>query len=223
MTSATDDETDDTQIPILSSRPRLSSMTHGVLPHRQLFRAAARDRRRRRGAARAADVRLCRMGGAARGEPRLPHALGADLAGRRSDPRVVPPPHQALLRGPAQRPRLSVLHLPQARQRSGRRPDARQYPPRLRPGRQPRLLDGRGACAAGLHDGGGQRASFPFAFGTLRLHRIEAACIPANVASIRLLERPASGARALPGNICASTGSGRTTCCMPASRTTRFF
>ena len=29
----------------------------------------------------------------------------------------------------------------------------------------------------------------PFAFGTLRLHRVEAACIPGNDASIRLLER----------------------------------
>jgi [ribosomal protein S5]-alanine N-acetyltransferase len=29
----------------------------------------------------------------------------------------------------------------------------------------------------------------PFAFETLRLHRIEAACIPANLASIRLLEK----------------------------------
>jgi [ribosomal protein S5]-alanine N-acetyltransferase len=32
-------------------------------------------------------------------------------------------------------------------------------------------------------------AVIPFAFGTLRLHRIEAACIPGNIASIRLLER----------------------------------
>jgi len=32
-------------------------------------------------------------------------------------------------------------------------------------------------------------AIVPFAFGTLKLHRIEAACIPANVASIRLLEK----------------------------------
>jgi ribosomal-protein-alanine N-acetyltransferase len=32
------------------------------------------------------------------------------------------------------------------------------------------------------------RALIPFAFGTLRLHRIEAACIPTNTASIRLLE-----------------------------------
>ena len=32
------------------------------------------------------------------------------------------------------------------------------------------------------------RAVVPFAFGTLRLHRLEAACIPTNTASIRLLE-----------------------------------
>jgi [ribosomal protein S5]-alanine N-acetyltransferase len=33
------------------------------------------------------------------------------------------------------------------------------------------------------------RAVLPFAFSTLRLHRVEAACIPANAASIRLLEK----------------------------------
>jgi [ribosomal protein S5]-alanine N-acetyltransferase len=33
------------------------------------------------------------------------------------------------------------------------------------------------------------RAVIPFAFSTLRLHRVEAACIPANAASIRLLEK----------------------------------
>jgi ribosomal-protein-alanine N-acetyltransferase len=32
-------------------------------------------------------------------------------------------------------------------------------------------------------------AILPFAFETLRLHRIEAACIPGNVASTRLLEK----------------------------------
>jgi [ribosomal protein S5]-alanine N-acetyltransferase len=32
-------------------------------------------------------------------------------------------------------------------------------------------------------------AILPFAFATLRLHRMEAACIPANTASVRLLER----------------------------------
>ena len=33
------------------------------------------------------------------------------------------------------------------------------------------------------------RAVIPFAFGTLRLHRLEAACIPTNLASIKLLEK----------------------------------
>src|SRR5712691_9364762 len=33
------------------------------------------------------------------------------------------------------------------------------------------------------------RALVPFCFGTLRLHRLEAACIPANTASTRLLEK----------------------------------
>jgi ribosomal-protein-alanine N-acetyltransferase len=33
------------------------------------------------------------------------------------------------------------------------------------------------------------RAVIPFAFATLRLHRLEAACIPTNVGSIRLLEK----------------------------------
>ena len=33
------------------------------------------------------------------------------------------------------------------------------------------------------------RALVPFCFGTLRLHRLEAACIPGNTASVRLLEK----------------------------------
>jgi ribosomal-protein-alanine N-acetyltransferase len=35
----------------------------------------------------------------------------------------------------------------------------------------------------------GLRALVPFAFATLRLHRLEAACIPTNAASIALLEK----------------------------------
>ena len=35
----------------------------------------------------------------------------------------------------------------------------------------------------------GVRATIPFVFDTLRLHRLEAACLPRNEASIRLLER----------------------------------
>jgi len=33
------------------------------------------------------------------------------------------------------------------------------------------------------------RAAIPFVFDSLELHRLEAACLPANVASIKLLER----------------------------------
>jgi ribosomal-protein-alanine N-acetyltransferase len=36
---------------------------------------------------------------------------------------------------------------------------------------------------------GAVRALVPFSFGSLRLHRLEAACIPSNAASIRLLEK----------------------------------
>ena len=42
---------------------------------------------------------------------------------------------------------------------------------------------GRGLMTAAV------RAVLPFAFQTLRLHRVEAACLPTNAASIRLLER----------------------------------
>jgi ribosomal-protein-alanine N-acetyltransferase len=36
---------------------------------------------------------------------------------------------------------------------------------------------------------GAVQALVPFSFGSLRLHRLEAACIPSNTASIRLLEK----------------------------------
>ena len=42
---------------------------------------------------------------------------------------------------------------------------------------------GRGYMTAAVH------AVIPFVFGTLRLHRMEAACLPHNTASIRLLEK----------------------------------
>ena len=161
-----------------------------------------------------------RMGGLARGEPRLPHALGADLAGRRSHARRLPPPAQALCRGPAQRSRLCLPDLPQRRQRPGRRADARQYPPRRRAGRLHRLLDRRAVCAQGLHDRGGARAG-PVLFrhaaaasarGGLhsRQCRLDPAC----------WKRPVSSARAMRAAICASTGSGRIICSMRGSRTT---
>lgn len=42
---------------------------------------------------------------------------------------------------------------------------------------------GRGIMTAAV------RAVLPFAFSTLKLHRVEAACLPSNAASIRLLEK----------------------------------
>ena len=156
-----------------------------------------------------------RMGGAARGEPRFPHAVGADLAGRRSDPRRVPAPHQALCRGSADRPGLRLPDRPQFRRRAGRRPDAGQYPPRRRPGRQPRLLDGPAVRAPRLHDGGGARRH------SVRLRHAAAASPRSGLHSDQCRLDPAFGenrlrrAKAMRGNICASTASGRITCSMP--------
>ena len=67
---------------------------------------------------------------------------------------------------------------------------------------------------AGLHDRGRARAVAAFAFDELRLHRLEAATMPSNAASIRVLERNgfrARGPRAAA--ISRSTARGRTTCC----------
>ena len=61
----------------------------------------------------------------------------------------------------------------------------------------------------------------PFAFGTLRLHRVEAACIPATPPRSGCSNTPVSSAKASPANISASTGSGRTICCSPGCGTIR--
>ena len=121
--------------------------------------AAAGDRRRRGCTLRAPQSGdYAEWAALARSEPRLPDALGADLAGRRSHPRRLPPAPQALCRGSAQRSRLCLPDLPQRRQCAGRRADARQYPPRRRAGRLHRLLDRRALRPQGLHDRGGARA-----------------------------------------------------------------
>ena len=57
------------------------------------------------------------------------------------------------------------------------------------------------------------RVLLPSLFGELNLHRVEAACIPSNAPSIRVLGNAASAARAWRGVISASTASGRTICC----------
>jgi ribosomal-protein-alanine N-acetyltransferase len=46
------------------------------------------------------------------------------------------------------------------------------------------------------------RAIIPFSFVTLRLHRLEAACIPTNVASIGLLEKSGFQREAMRGYLC---------------------
>ena len=48
---------------------------------------------------------------------------------------------------------------------------------------------------------------------------MEAACIPDNIASVRLLEKTGFQREGFAADICASTGSGRTTCCTHGSRT----
>src|SRR5215212_6804230 len=96
------------------------------------------------------------MGLLAGGEPRVPDAVGTDLAARRPDARRLSAAPEALRRGSAHRPGLPVLPVPPRRRCAGGRIDALQCAPRRRPGRQPRL---------------------------------EAACIPSNIASVRLLEK----------------------------------
>ena len=125
---------------------------YGVFPFDPCERNAARRLGRRRISACRADVGLPAMDGVAREEPRFSHSLGADMAGRRSDSRLLPPPPQALFRGHARRLRLSVSAVPQGRQCAARRHHADQYPPRRRAIGQPRLLDRRSFRASGLYD-----------------------------------------------------------------------
>ena len=147
-------------------------------------------------------------------------ALGADLAGRRSHARRLPPQAQALHRRPARRSRLRLPDLPQRRQRHGRRADARQYPPRRGAGRLHRLLGRRAVCPPGLHDRGHARAhsvlfwdtSSAPAGGGLHSHQCRL--------DRRSWKRPDSSAKAMRGLICASTASGRIICSTRGSRTT---
>ena len=60
------------------------------------------------------------------------------------------------------------------------------------------------------------RALIPYRFGTLRLHRLEAACIPGNAASVGLLEKTGFTARGLCARLSLhQRRSGRTICSMP--------
>ena len=76
---------------------------------------------------------------------------------------------------------------------------------------------GAALCAARLYDGGGAGAH-SVRLRTLRLHRLEAACIPTNVASIRLLEKTGFQREGFAREYLCINGVGRTTCSMPGSR-----
>jgi len=65
------------------------------------------------------------------------------------------------------------------------------------------------------------RALIPAAFDHLRLHRLEAACIPTNLASVRLLEKTGFRREGYARSTSALTGPGRTICCTPACKPTR--
>ena len=52
----------------------------------------------------------------------------------------------------------------------------------------PRAYTTRARMTGRMSEPRHRRAVIPFAFATLRLHRLEAACIPTNAGSIRLLE-----------------------------------
>ena len=66
------------------------------------------------------------------------------------------------------------------------------------------------------------RAAADFVFSTLRLHRLEAACLPHNEASMRLLESVGFQRRGLCARpICASTAGGRTISSSRSSRAIR--
>jgi len=69
-----------------------------------------------------------------------------------------------------------------------RRLDLRADQTWRRPSRDARLLDGRAFRRSWLHGAGGPRRD-RLRFATLRLHRIEAACLPHNDRSIQLLTR----------------------------------
>ena len=123
------------------------------------------------------------------GEPRLSRALGADLAGRRPDPSGLSPPPAPPGRGHRSRRGLRVPHF---------RPDfgraAWAGSRSAASGAACRRAGTLGYWMGAPHAGKGRMtravaATVEFAFSKLRLHRIEAACIPDNAPSIALLER----------------------------------
>ena len=144
--------------------------------------------RRRRLSAPGGAVRLFVLVPAQGREPQLSRAVGADLAGRRPDPSGLSPAPSAPGRRHGSRRGLYVPHFRQRQRRTLGRDHARRGQARGVAERDPRLLDGRVPRRQGADDAR-RRGDGRIRLSRLRLHRIEAACIPENAPSIALLER----------------------------------
>ena len=98
--------------------------------------------------------------------------------------------------------------------RADRRHHARQYPPRRRANRQIGYWMGERYAGHGLMLEA-LELLIPYSFETLRLHRIEAACIPDNQRSMRLLEKAGFQREGYCVPTFVSTACGRITTSMP--------
>ena len=155
------------------------------------------------------------MGRTARPQPRLPDAVGADLARRFAGPRPFPPPpapaDPRMARGRGLRP----VRLPERQAPAGRRHQSQQRAPRRRPGGLGRLLDGPALCRPGADDRRAARDRCPSC-------STSCACTGSRPPACRTTSPPracwprsASTRKAWRGSICGSTASGPTTCCSP--------
>ena len=78
-----------------------------------------------------------------------------------------------------------------------------------------------GAFAGQGHMSRAVRAACRHGFSAMRLHRIEAACLPHNEASKRVLNACGFKEEGYAGPICGSTDNGRIMCCLRCSTPTR--
>ena len=161
------------------------------------------------------------MGGAPRREPRLPDAVGADLAGRRPDQLAFRRRIRRYQREIREGTGYPFFIFSPDGDTPARRDHALPRPARHDPDRDARLLDGRALRRQGLHEPPRSGRSIAFAFDALHLHRLEAACLPHNAASMRLLEKVGFRREGYARRIVASTAAGRTICSTASSGTIR--
>ena len=132
-------------------------------------------------------MRLCGLGRVRADEPRSPDAVGAGLGARRADPSAFRRRMRHYQREMREDLGYAFFIFSETDDDAARRPDAQQRAPRRDAGGVARLLARRRQHRARLHaEAVGAVATF--AFERLRLHRLEAACLPHNAASIGVLE-----------------------------------